>query len=82
MTSSDDQGEYIIEFVPIGNSVKVSAMDPVSLTEVSIVGPVTASKLELQQTAVKKLLYVMRKASGADQEKTSPSSDGRGGIIV
>ena len=35
---SDDQEGYIIEFHRVGNAVKVTAMDPATLTEVSIVG--------------------------------------------
>lgn len=58
-----DQRHYLLEFLPMGNSVKVSAIDPVSGTEVSIVGPVNASKDELTRVAVSKLEYVMREKS-------------------
>jgi uncharacterized protein DUF6898 len=73
--------ELIIEFVPIGNSVKVTVMDAATLTEVSIVGPRNASKHDLQQAAIQKLKYVMAQKSGAkDAEKqTLPP---RKGIIV
>jgi hypothetical protein len=57
---SGDQG-YIIEFHRIGNSVKVSAMDPETLIEVSIVGPHNIGDTELKRQAVKKLEYVMAK---------------------
>ena len=51
--------EALIEFAQVGNCVKVSAMDPRTLTEVSIVGPTTASREQLTRTVVKKLHYVL-----------------------
>jgi hypothetical protein len=50
---------YLIEFRQIGSSVKVSAIDPVSHTEVSIIGPSSASEAELVAGAVAKLNYVL-----------------------
>ncbi len=46
---------YLIEFVRIGNSTKVSAMDPVTGIEVSIVGPTNAGEVILTRNAVAKL---------------------------
>lgn len=56
---SRDAGEYLVEFIQVGSSVKVSAVDPVSGREVSIVGPVAASRHHLTQVAVNKLKYVL-----------------------
>lgn len=53
--------EVIIEFHPIGNVVKVSAMDTQSLTEVSVQGPVSAGKEMLKRNALKRLEYVLKK---------------------
>lgn len=55
--------KYLMEFIPIGNSVKVSAIDPASGVEVSIVGPAKASQAVLTQVAVRKLEYVMSQKS-------------------
>lgn len=55
---SDDQG-YIIEFHRIGNAVKVSAMDPATLTEVSIVGAPGVGETELTRLVVRKLEYML-----------------------
>ena len=55
--------EYIVEFYSVGNSVKVSAIDPETLTEVSIVGSPKATKADLKKLAVQKLEYVMNKNS-------------------
>lgn len=53
--------EVIIEFYPIGAYVKVSAMDVVSLTEISVQGAASASEEALKQHALKRLGYVLRK---------------------
>lgn len=63
MTSHDPMArrEVIIEFHPVGNIVKVSAMDTASLTEVSIQGPASAGEAMLKRNAIKRLEYVLRK---------------------
>lgn len=53
--------EIIIEFHPVGNYMKVSAMDTQTLTEVSIQGPVHGTKETLKNNALKRLEYVMKK---------------------
>jgi hypothetical protein len=57
---SDSEG-YNIEFHRIGNAVKVSAMDPVTLTEVSIVGAPGVGDTELTRLVVRKLEYMLAK---------------------
>ena len=63
MTSEEGsgQGRYIIEYVAMGESVKVTAIDPVSSREVSIVGPVKAPRKQLAELAIRKLLYVLNR---------------------
>jgi hypothetical protein len=58
---TDEQG-YIIEFHRIGNAVKVSAFDPHTLTEVSIIGAPTASEAQLTRVVVQKLEFMIAKA--------------------
>ncbi len=58
-------GRYIVEFVQVGDYVKVSAVDPTSMVEVSIVGPPSAGEAALQRTAVRKLEYVLEKRQQA-----------------
>ncbi|MCK5424515.1 MAG: hypothetical protein KAI89_04015 [Emcibacter sp.] len=58
---SKGAGEYLVEFIQIGSSVKVSAIDTVSGREVSIVGPAKASRAQLTKVAVDKLKYVLAK---------------------
>lgn len=53
--------EVLIEMYQVGNSVKVSAVDPVTGVEVSIVGSPSAGEETLKRNAVNKLRYVLRK---------------------
>lgn len=50
----------IIEMIPVGAYIKVSAIDPASGMEVSIVGDRTASTETLRSTAMRKLVRVMQ----------------------
>jgi hypothetical protein len=59
---ANEQG-YIIEFHRIGNAVKVSAMDPATLTEVSLMGAPGVGEAELTRLVVRKLEYVLAKRS-------------------
>ncbi len=60
--------EVLIEIIQLGGSVKVSAIDPVTGIEVSIVGPPSAGEETLKRTAVNKLIYVLAKRRGGDGE--------------
>ncbi|MGH1455506.1 MAG: DUF6898 family protein [Alphaproteobacteria bacterium] len=53
--------EIIIEFHPVGNFVKVSAMDTKTLTEISIQGPANGPQNILKRNALKRLEYVLKK---------------------
>jgi hypothetical protein len=52
---------YIIEYRKVGNSVKVSAIDTVSMTEVSVIASPRMSRKNMADLAIKKLLYVLGK---------------------
>ena len=56
-----DDTRVIIEFIKVGAYVKVSAIDPVSLVEVSIVGDPASSQERLKSTVLKKLNFVLSK---------------------
>jgi hypothetical protein len=60
MTDAERRDIYF-EFVAIGNTVKVTAIDSVTGTEVSTMGPVTASRADLQQLAMRKLQMRLRR---------------------
>jgi hypothetical protein len=53
--TNPDRHEVYFEFVAIGNVVKVTAIDSVTGTEVSAMGPASASQADLQQLALQKL---------------------------
>ncbi|WP_138379887.1 DUF6898 family protein [Luteithermobacter gelatinilyticus] len=55
----DHEEEFLVEFIQVGNSVKVSAVDPRTGREVSIVGSPRASQAELSRLAINKLKYVL-----------------------
>ena len=58
-----DLGEVLFEVKVVGNAVKVSALDPVSNTEVCVVGSAHASAYTLKMNAPRKLKTVLRRNS-------------------
>lgn len=54
-----ERREVIFEFVRVGHAVKVSAVDPATGTEVSIVGDPAAGEAALKRLAERKLDYVL-----------------------
>ncbi len=59
-----DDAEVIFEFIEMGNAVKVTAIDPDSGTEATIVGASSATRQVLQHNALRKLKYVLAKRAG------------------
>ena len=55
MPDGRSPSEIYFEFVAIGRHVKVSAIDATTGTEVSVMGPATASQADLQRLALQKL---------------------------
>ncbi|MEM6781288.1 MAG: hypothetical protein AAF569_05445 [Pseudomonadota bacterium] len=53
--------EIIVEYRPVGNVIRVSAMDAKTLTEVSTQGPAGTLEDILKRNAIKRLEYVLRK---------------------
>jgi hypothetical protein len=56
-------GNYIVEFIPQGRYVKVTAIDPVSGIEAVIVGDASQSRAILERTAIQKLEFLMKRES-------------------
>lgn len=52
---------FIIEFYKLGNSVKVSAIDPVTTKEASVIAPTNLSKNAMAELAIRKLKYILAK---------------------
>ena len=59
--NNDSEDGYIVEYIVIGNSVKATAFDPVTLKEVSVIGARELPRQQLGKLAVKKLIYMLRK---------------------
>lgn len=59
-----NQSGVILEFVRIGPLIRVSAMDPASLTEVVLQGPAAAGEATLRRAALRKLAYVLKRQAG------------------
>jgi len=55
--------EALVEFHRMGRQVKVSALDPVSLTEVSIIAPAGLGERQMADNALRKLDYVMSRSA-------------------
>ena len=53
--------EVLLEFHRVGDYIRVSALDPVSLTEVVIVGSPKVMKQDLIRLATRKLEFVLAK---------------------
>ncbi len=69
--------EILYEFVMRGNSVKVSAIDPDTNTEVCIVGHANVGEVVLKRLAARKLRYVL------DKRRAHNARAARGrGIVV
>ena len=56
--------EVLIEFHRLGNAVKVTAVDPQTLVEVSIVGAPGAGEAALTRAVLQKLRYVLGRKGG------------------
>ena len=48
-------GEVYFEFVQVGQQMRVAAVDATTGTEVIVITPVSANKLQMQQIALAKL---------------------------
>ena len=57
--------EVLLEFRRVGNAVKATALDPETLTEVSVVGPAAGGQEMLRRTVLAKLEYVLRRNASA-----------------
>lgn len=65
MADDAGQGSYIVEFLVVGKSVKVTAIDPRSSREATIIGSPLLPKKMLGRQAVRKLEYMLRKGGDA-----------------
>ena len=57
----DEPDDVIFEYIQIGNSTRVVAVDAVTGTEVTVQVPSNMSSFDMQSVALKKLIYVLEK---------------------
>lgn len=67
MPANLNKDGYLLEFIPARGAIKVSAIDPLTGTEVSIVGSPSATQKQLESVAIRKLKYVLGKADPPPQ---------------
>jgi len=80
MAGDPAQGrEIIFEFVALGDSVRVAAIDVATGEEVVVTGPVSTPQTDLERIATRKLLRRLQ-AEFPDAKKT-PRRGGRGVIV-
>jgi hypothetical protein len=53
--TEESRREVYFEHIAIGHSVKVTAIDSATAIEVSVVGPATAARSDLERLALQKL---------------------------
>lgn len=69
--------EVLLEFRQVGDSVKVTVIDPTTLREVSVVASPRISEAEMIRLALRKLDYVeARKSPASPSHKTRRPSGG------
>lgn len=56
--------EVLFEYMQVGNSVRVTAVDATTGSEVTIQVPPGTAQADMQRAALNKLDYVMRKKKG------------------
>lgn len=78
MSMAED--EILVEFAQSGAYVKVTAIDPATGTEVSIVGDAAAPRDYLATLAIRKLQQGA--SPGAAPASANPVAKGKGGILV
>lgn len=52
---------YYIEFMKVDNMVKVTAIDPDTGTEASVICPASTAKNDMTNLAIRKLHYIQKK---------------------
>ncbi|WP_428651254.1 DUF6898 family protein [Roseibium sp.] len=73
MTGEPQAGEIYIEFRPVGQQVKVTAIDAATGVEVSAFGPASASQEDLKRLAVRKLQRRLEQERAAAPVNSDPT---------
>lgn len=60
-------GEVFFEFTQLGQQMRVAAIDAATSTEVVIIAPLTATRIQMQNLALAKLRRKLGEATGTPQ---------------
>jgi hypothetical protein len=78
--SSGEEG-FILEFHRVGGVVKVTAVDPQTGAEATIVGDPRAGQAALARAAGQKLRYVLERRAGAAKPRPAGGTRGGGQLV-
>jgi hypothetical protein len=71
-------GQVFFEFTQLGGQMRVAAIDAATTTEVVIIAPLTATRIQMQQIALAKLRRRLGEAPRQpDPDGESPAGGGR-----
>ncbi|WP_299471765.1 serine hydroxymethyltransferase [uncultured Roseibium sp.] len=73
MSRNPRPGEIYLEFHPIGQQVKVTAIDAATGIEVSTFGPASVSEEDLKRVVVRKLKRRISQIAGAGDQASDPT---------
>lgn len=76
----EDEG-FLLEFQRLGGAVKVTAVDPATGVEASIVGDPRAGEAVLGRAAAQKLRYVLNRRARAAEAGQNRGPRGRGELV-
>jgi hypothetical protein len=65
--------EVFFEFTQLGQQMRVAAIDAATSTEVVIIAPLTATRIQMQNLALAKLRRKLGDASGTEQSAAAES---------
>jgi hypothetical protein len=54
-------GEVLFEFAQVGNSVRITAIHAATGTEATVQAPLSLSQSDMQNLALRKLIYLLEK---------------------
>lgn len=62
-------GEVLFEFTQLGQQVRVAAIDTATSTEIVIIAPLTATRIQMQTIALAKLKRKLAESRAAEQPR-------------
>ncbi len=68
--------EVLFELQRVGKSIRVTAIDPITRTEVIMIAPVKATREEIKRKAANKLAYVLGKKQSDEEDRDDGGNGG------